>query len=84
MATRHVGEFLDKFKTKESPSAASARAQELIEARVKIKFPPKSCSIRNGVVYLSVPPAAKSAIFTRKEEILTEIKKTLPRIKDIR
>ncbi len=84
----NIDGLLNKFKNISPPdeSIKNAVSEAVLEA-IKVKIEKTKIKVVNGVVYMEVTPAIKSAIFTNKGKVLTETNNKLngkETIKDIR
>lgn len=84
-----AGDFLSKFKSLTPPDDAIKRAvAEAVHNVVGIPAKKKDVTLANGIAFIDCSSVAKSALRTRRSEILKELFEALPKareeVRDIR
>ena len=51
--------------------------RRIISEQIKIQIETKDIERKNGIIYLNIKPIYKNEIFLKKEQIFSELKKTL-------
>lgn len=81
-----LGSFFEKFKSRELDQIAfQAAVVGAVKEVLDYDLDPSLFSYSTGTVFLKISPAAKSAVFLKKDEVLKKIQeKTKRKVIDIR
>jgi hypothetical protein len=82
----NISNFFSRFKSRELDEILFHVAViDSIKETLRFDLDPLLISYSNNVVFLKIPPAAKSAVLLKKKELLEKIKEKIKRkIVDIR
>lgn len=73
----NISELLQKFKSLHNPAHDKKAISEIIKERLNLTIPPEQMEFKNNKLYLSVHPALKSVIYTKKTLVLKEIQEKI-------
>ena len=81
-----IGSFFERFRSREIEEIRFLSIViDVIKDVLRFDLDPKSIVYTDAILYIKISPAAKGAIFLKKEEILNKIReKTSRKISDIR
>jgi len=83
----NISSYLEKFKRMEPPGdSVKIVAQDVIFEVVGVKIEKNEMSVKDGVLFLSVPSAVKNEVYMSKRGILEKVNGLLKEksLKDIR
>lgn len=77
---KNIGDFLSKFKIIRNPKQNREVITHIIKEVTSIELDDSCVQIKNKIVFIHAHPAIKSAIFIKKDKIISLIKEKLPDI----
>ena len=83
----NISSYLEKFKRLEPPGDSAKKAsQQVIFETIGVKIDKKDMTVKDGVLFLSVPSIVKNEVYMNKRGILEKVKEILGEktLKDIR